>query len=379
MSKLIVWAPFRGNIGTVAAVKNYARIYAELGYQVVFIELCDEWSAVEDISRLYRIRSLSKAQHLKNIGKSNFFRRRDFFIYQFLRLPKLARIFADEKPDLIISFLGIVPAVIANYFCKFRHFGSVQGFPRFLNQQAPVGPYYKIEDRLRRFAWKFTYNKLDKILCMTPRTALELGNFLKKETLFIPNPLFLLDNSSDAKFDKTQTFDFIFVGRNSYQKRIDLILWNFSRILAVKPDARLHFFGDVLGPGLIKEFPAYETIIQENCCFYGFRESIWATVLDELNPIHLVASQWEDPGHAILEGLWHKVPTLFLNREGEYTQLYLHYGAVMLDDPNWDGKVLSQVICRAADGDLRLHLKMRLAAQFTVQNVKVKLGELVHV
>ena len=51
----------------------------------------------------------------------------------------------------------------------------------------------------------------------------------------------------------------------------------------------------------------------------------------------------------------------------------------MLDDPNWDGKVLSQVICRAADGDLRLHLKMRLAAQFTVQNVKVKLGELVHV
>ena len=82
MPKLIIWAPFRGNIGTLEAVKNYAKIFSELGYEVVFIELCDEWSGVNEIKDFYEIRSLSVSKILKSIGKSNFLGR-DFFYISF--------------------------------------------------------------------------------------------------------------------------------------------------------------------------------------------------------------------------------------------------------------------------------------------------------
>ena len=379
MPKLLMWSPFRGNIGTVAAVKNYAKIYSELGYDVVFIELCDEWSTVEAISKSYRIVSLTRFKVFKNIGKTNFLRRRDYFIYQFFRLRKLSKIFDEEQPDLIISFLGIAPAVIANYFQNAKHFGSIQGFPRFLNRQAPSNLYYKLEDQVRKCVWKLTYNRLDKILCMTPKTARELGSFLNKDTAFIPNPLFLENNNLSARFDSSKTFDFIFIGRNSYQKRVDIILSNFSKILAYRPESRLHFFGDIVSSDLILEFPDYEAIIREKCVFYEYSETFWSNVLEELNPVHLVASQWEDPGHAILEGLWYRVPTLFLNSEGDYTNFYLQYGAVLHGDLKWDNEILKNVICRAADEKLRLHLKDEVASQFTVQNVKLKLGELYYV
>jgi glycosyltransferase involved in cell wall biosynthesis len=379
MPKLLIWAPFRGNVGTVTAVKNYAKIYSELGYDVVFIELCDEWSAVEAISKSYKIVSLTRSKVFKNIGKSNLLRRRDYFIYQFLRLRKLSKTFDKEQPDLIISFLGIAPAVIANYFQNVKHFGSIQGFPRFLNRQAPSNLYYKLEDQVRKCVWKLTYNRLDKILCMTPKTARELGIFLNKDTAFIPNPLFEENNNVSVMFDSSKTFEFIFIGRNSYQKRVDIILSNFSKILAYRPGSRLHFFGDIVSADLILEFPDHEAIIREKCNFYEYSETFWSKVVEELNPVHLVASQWEDPGHAILEGLWYCVPTVFLNSEGDYTKFYLQYGAVLHGDLKWDNEILKNVMRRAADETLRLHLKDEVASQFTVQNVKSKLGEVYHV
>lgn len=379
MPKLLIWSPFRGNIGTVAAVKNYAKIYSELGYDVVFIELCDEWSAVEAISKSYRIVSLTGFKFFKNIGKSNFLRRRDYFIYQFFKLRKLSKTFDKEKPDLIISFLGTVPAVIANFFQNAKHFGSIQGFPRFLNRQAPSNLYYKLEDQVRKSVWQLTYNRLDKILCMTPKTARELGSFLKKDTAFIPNPLFEENDNVNVRFDLSKTLDFIFIGRNSYQKRVDIILLNFSKILAYRPESRLHFFGDIVSSDLILQFPDQETIIREKCVFYEYSETFWSKVSEELNPVHLVASQWEDPGHAILEGLWYRTPTLFLNSEGDYTNFYLQYGAVLHGGLKWDSEILKNVICRAADEKLRLHLKNEVASQFTVKNVKSNLGELSHV
>ena len=134
-----------------------------------------------------------------------------------------------------------MPAIIANYTVKSSHFGSVQGFPKFLNAEAPKNFYYKIEDHFRKFVWKLTYIRLDNLLCMTPKTAKMLGIFLRKDTLFVPNPLFRENDNLEVKFDQTKPIDFIFVGRNSYQKRLDILLLNFTAILAFKPDSKLHF------------------------------------------------------------------------------------------------------------------------------------------
>ncbi len=379
MPKLLIWAPFRGNVGTIESVKNYAKIFSELGYEVVFIELCDEWSDLNQISDSYKIRSLTSSVIFKNIGKTNFFHRRDFFIFQFIKVWKLSRLLKEENPDLMISFLGIVPAIIANYFQLIPHWGSIQGFPRFLNNRAQKNLYYKFEDWLRKVLWLLNYRKLDKVLCMTPKTSVTLRNFLEKETFFVPNPLFSEGDNLNIKFDKTKSFDFIFIGRNSYQKRIDIILINFFYALDFRPDSRLHFFGNVEASELISEFPDYKDLILNNCLFYGFNENAWTLIKEKLNPIHLVASEWEDPGHAILEGLWNKVPTVFLNKGGNYIDLYESYGVVIKKALEFDKETFNEMIDSASNEQLRSNLKKELASQFTISRVKSKLNQLLDV
>ena len=102
-------------------------------------------------------------------------------------------------------------------------------------------------------------------------------------------------------------------------------------------------------------------------------------ILDKLNPLHLVSSQWEDPGHAILEGLWKKVPTVFLNSKGDYTDFYLRYGVVLIEDSNFSEEILNNIISRSADEELMVYLKYELASQFTISKVKLKLRKLCHV
>ena len=130
---------------------------------------------------------------------------------------------------------------------------------------------------------------------------------------------------------------------------------------------------------MISEFPDYKDLILNNCLFYGFNENAWTLIKEKLNPIHLVASEWEDPGHAILEGLWNKVPTVFLNKGGNYIDLYESYGVVIKKALEFDKETFNEMIDSASNEQLRSNLKKELASQFTISKVKSKLNQLLDV
>ena len=109
---------------------------------------------------------------------------------------------------------------------------------------------------------------------------------------------------------------------------MDLALAFFGNFVELAPDSRLHFFGDVEKNDLKVAFPEFKDLISKVCHFHGFQPDLWSFIEAKLNPIHIVASQWEDPGHAILEGMVRAVPTIFINRSGDYIKLYEQYGAI---------------------------------------------------
>lgn len=378
IKKVALWAPYRGNIGTIKAVLNYANILTQIGYVVVFIELCDEWSSIPNVSEKYAVVSLTSYRIFNKIGKKNTFARRDFFAYQFFKVFRLRRTLAALEPTLLISFLGIVPALIAASSIDLPHWGSVQGFPRFLNSNAQRNFYFKIEDKLREILWRALYSRLNKILCMTPRTTTQLSNFLQRDVVFLPNPLFAPGDDGEINFDMNLPLDFVFIGRNSFQKRIDIVLQTFQVARERFPNSRLHFFGDIDRHIFLKEYSPYE-ILLERCFFHGFRSDLWSFIRCNLNPVHLVGSQWEDPGHAILEGINYLVPTLLVNSEGDYLSFYMAAGMRVFDCKSFQSDNFSEAIFSVSQLSYRTMLKDRLVPQFSVTYTESRLKDLLDV
>jgi glycosyltransferase involved in cell wall biosynthesis len=237
--------------------------------------------------------------------------------------------------------------------------------------------YFRFENAMRAMFWKRYYGQLDAVICMTPDTANRLSDFLGRDTIFCPNPLFKQIDNEVANIDERgKTLDFIAVGRFSQQKRFDLTAQFFKQAQSVFPKARLHFFGDVsknqmktaLGDNL------------ENVRFHGFADDLWSDVLQQKAPVHLVASDWEDPGHAILEGLHAGVPTVFINADAPYVDFYQADRASLISQGDWDdAQKLKTVIETARAQSVRLHLREQIAGQFTFPVVAQRLQSVLHV
>lgn len=377
--KLVIWAPYRGRVGTIKAAENYALICRDLGFDVVFVELCDEWSSHPPVAEQFSVVSLSKMAALKNIGKSNFFRRRDFFAYSFLKIGSLRRVLKALKPDVIVSMLCTVPLVIAAKNSGARLIGSLQGFPKFLDKKTAGNHYFRLEDWLRGRFWKRYYGRLDEVVCMTPETASQISDFLTRDSHFCPNPLFEFErNKTMPDIDENAAIDLVAIGRFSRQKRFDLAVAFFRAAKKVFPTTRLHFFGDVSA----RQMQAGHNMKRDeaNIVFHGFSENLWSGALSNLNAIHVVASDWEDPGHAILEGIEAGVPTIFLNPDAAYVGLYQTAQPVIIGEAAWsDAKGLKTAIAKARDGAQREKLRTQIASQFSYAEVSKQMGALLNV
>ncbi len=324
-NKILIWAPYRGNVGTIDAVINYADMFRDGGYHPIFVEVCDEWSSIQNIKENYEIISLTQNRILKNIGKTNLLKRRDFFLYCFFRLFKLKQVIFEINPKFIFGFLGLAQLLIASKDSNYPVFGSIQGYPRFLNSKIKKNFYIKTEDNIRKFVWKKTYSRLQSICCMTPSTAEKISHFLKKPATFVPNPLFAGIPETTQIFSAEKPLDYVLIGRFSYQKRFDAGLSFFRKVKLLQPSSKLHIFGDATSKDIQSLNILTDSEVDEAIILHGFRKDLWSYMNTNLNAVHLVASEWEDPGHAILEGLNHKVPTLFINVEANYMDFYNGY------------------------------------------------------
>ena len=286
-TKIALWSPFRGKVGTERAVVNYARALKEIGCEVVIIQLLDEFENYKNEFRLIRVWPKS----MDFIGKSNFFFRRDFYILGLLSTSRLKKILCNENLDMAISFLMAVPLIKAN---KLNGKGStklilsVQGFPKFLLKNDNI--LSKLENSLRAYFWNKNYKFSDKILLMTKHTKQQLTEKfpgLRQKFTVLENPLFDGNLQKECAFHKQKKKN-LFVGRYSYQKDFQLFS-EITRILSEKLYHSLEF--DVFG-----DFPNKIKNSRENSHlnFRGYEKDFWYS-LNRESDIHLITARWEDP------------------------------------------------------------------------------------
>lgn len=295
-TKIALWSPFRGKVGTEKAVVNYARTLKEIGCEVVIIQLLDEFETYKDEFRLIRV----WPKKMDCIGKSNFLFRRDFYVLGSLSTKRLQKILNSENFDMAISFLMAVPLINAtkhSKICSPKLILSVQGYPKFLLKNDNL--LSKLENKLRTYLWEKNYQFADKILLMTKYTERQLGEIfpsISRKFSVLENPLFDSGIEHESNLSKDITRKIFFVGRYSYQKDFQLFA-ETTRILSQNPllSLEFHVFGNF--PDKIKD-------ARENCHlnFRGHEQDFWRSLSNE-NDIHLITARWEDPGHALLEGL----------------------------------------------------------------------------
>ena len=321
-TKIALWAPFRGKVGTEYANIQYARSLRDSGYQVILISLLDEYDAYNDE---FEIISLWTKEY-NWIGKSNFLFRRDFFLLALLSVNRLKSALTEQNINIIIS--GLLSSVCCRAVknTKVKLVISVQGYPKFLLEKDNI--WSRIENVVRKRSWNRLYGRSSSIITMTENTRRQLcDEFPKLENKLkqIGNPLFkesVRIRGGDVSCDCLNT-RVVFVGRNSYQK-------NFTQFynLAIKCQDVSDLQFDVYG-----EFDASVQLRYKlpNLKFHGFVTDHWKKLCPTCT-VHCVTSHWEDPGHAMLESLVRGIKTVVLGGSAPHIEVGAQFGAIIVDD-----------------------------------------------
>ena len=147
-------------------------------------------------------------------------------------------------------------------------------------------------------------------------TAAVQQKFSDANVTHIDNALFTnapLKHLFDKKFRPKAL---VFVGRLEYQKNPQRFLEIARAVLSFAgAEWEVHVFGD----GSLRS--QLESAADHKIVFHGHVENAWDRI-SGLNAIHLVTSRWEDPGHAIIEGLARQVPTFIEDNGADYLTYY---------------------------------------------------------
>lgn len=321
--KVIYWAPYMGNVGTIKAVINSARAIKKYHTQakVAIIKAYSEWEGYEKeiIDNDIEIIDFKLKSVLPKLPKYNIGFRISMLLISLLSIPKLTKLLNREKPDMFISNLLTVPAILGHVRAKHKtnFVASIQGFPKFMQEKPKGYPFWmKIEDTLRKYIWKWLYSKVDYAIVLSPDTQKKMErvfHFLKNKMVFIPNPI--AEESMEEKskeciehqwFKKKKCPVILAVGRLSKQKDFPTLLRAFAKARNTI-EAKLV----IIGKGEEKKYLevlAKKLQIENDLWMAGFVDNPYKYFAQA--DLFIQTSLFEDPGHALIEAGYLKVPII---------------------------------------------------------------------
>ena len=179
--KIFYWGPFLDNkVATVKAIKN--SVFSINNYSEVFeayiIDAVGEWLNL-DIKDKKNLNFIStKINIIEKLPKFSFLKSRLSYWIIFIRcFFPLKNLIKKEKPEYIIIHLIVsLPLILFILFnFKTKLCLRISGFPKL--------------NFFRKFLWKISSNKIDKVMCPTNATV----EYLKSKKIF-KNDIFCLED-----------------------------------------------------------------------------------------------------------------------------------------------------------------------------------------
>lgn len=174
----------------------------------------------------------------KNVQVIELPERKGYFLNQ-LRLKYFdLKDVVKEKPDLMVSFLGY--ANLLNVLV-----GKTAHIPCVISERADPylrSPKWGANQITRLFQWIYTF--ADGAVFQTPMARNYFAKRLQRKSIVISNPVVVSEDAPIHDYKKTEK-RIAFVGRFELkQKRQDIALKAFQKLLKYHPEYELSFYGD---------------------------------------------------------------------------------------------------------------------------------------
>ena len=296
---ILFWSPFLGNIGTKNAVMNSAEIIKKRSKNKIF--LVNTFGELNDVN-IKSLNILNFCNVYKFLPKTGL--KSKFIIYTLciILFPILLYNLKKNKIDVIISNLvSFLPLITKFFLKKIQIIVSIQGYPKLTF--------------LRKLIWNILYKKSCVIITMTDNTKkiIEKKTALKN-IVHINNPIITKKiiylskkklNKIDEKFFKRPVA--ISVGRLTKQKNFIDLIKNFDEVNKVlNYKYNLIILGDGEQKNLLKKYINENNVRQTY--LLGYRKNPYNLLSN--SQLFICTSLWEDPGHAIIEAAYLKIPII---------------------------------------------------------------------
>ena len=303
--KVLIWSPFiSSDIGTVGTVLNTAKCinkFSNQKYNLSLINVAGEWQKFNKFLSENEIKSINLNIRLsfKNLPKGSYFKSRlTYILISLFSLFKLHKLLKKEKPEFffvhLLTFTPLLLMILFKYKTKFIL--RISGYPKL--------------NFLRKFFWKLSNKKINKILCPTYQTKKQLmrENIFDESKLYVVHePILDLKKIRIYKeikdhFNYKQYGKYVVsIGRLTKQKNHRFLIKCFNEILRKDPDLKLLICGEGEERNNLKKL-IIDIKRENNIYLLGYVENIIPVLKNSL--FFILTSEWEDPGFVIIESMF---------------------------------------------------------------------------
>lgn len=303
--KVLIWSPFiSSDIGTVGTVLNTAKCinkFSNQKYNLSLINVAGEWQKFNKFLSENEIKSINLNIRLsfKNLPKGSYFKSRlTYILISLFSLFKLHKLLKKEKPEFffvhLLTFTPLLLMILFKYKTKFIL--RISGYPKI--------------NFLRKFFWKLSNKKINKILCPTYQTKKQLmrENIFDESKLYVVHePILDLKKIRRYKeirnhFNHKQYGKYVVsIGRLTKQKNHRFLIKCFNEILRKDPDLKLLICGEGEERNNLKKL-IIDIKRENNIYLLGYVENIIPILKNSL--FFILTSEWEDPGFVIIESMF---------------------------------------------------------------------------
>jgi len=301
MSTVYYWSPCLNKVGTLKSTINSAislSKYSNREYNVKIINSCGEWNEYENLFKENNIEILNfHFNYFKYLPKKGFIASRfSYLIIILLSAIPLLRLLKKNQPDFIILHLvTFLPLFLLNIFnFKTKFILRISGYPKL--------------NFWRKFFWKISSKKIEKITCPT-RDLIEqlkkLQIFKTEKISYLPDAIInikdFINQVNYKNIEKKKEFKdkyFIAVGRLTRQKNFSYLIDEFFEFSKKNKNIDLLIFGDgeeknnLLDQISKKNLKDRVFLKGHSNYIYNYMKNAYAFILSSL---------WEEPGFVIIE------------------------------------------------------------------------------
>ena len=335
--KILYWAPFLSNVGTVKSTLNSATAlsrYSKKNVDVSIINVCGEWDSFEDEIKAKNLNLLKlNFSYFNYLPKKGYLQSRISFIIIFiLSFFPLIKLLYKYKPDyLIIHLITSLPLLI-NYFLRLKSkmILRISGFPKL--------------NIFRKLFWKITTKKIYKITCPSNELFIDLKNknfLLSDKIFFLPDAIIDIKKIIKLKRQeiekKTDRKFFLSVGRLTHQKNFEYLINEISEFFKKNKNFDLYIIGDGEKKNELQNLINKHNL-SDRIFLIGFSNNVYAYMNNA--SLFILSSLWEDPGFVIIEAATCNLSILSSNCSNGPKEFLMNGSAGKLFESNKSGSLL---------------------------------------